>query len=217
MKNQSGRVRWWTLLCAAAFLAVLLAGWKAMPQPTPERTAEPGQTPILEPLRSVRSQGTLEGDVERGRDLFMGRLHFQNGGPPCMGCHNVGQNGLLGGGAMGPDLTNVSRERSQTEILGFLSNTGRNISPVMRAIYISHPLTWEEQSDVLAFLVASAGQPQADREFLVLGISLAGFIVVAGLLGFVYRGRMRGARTPLIRKVREKQLWAQGSETRRYP
>jgi hypothetical protein len=134
-----------------------------------------------------------------------------------MGCHNVGQNGLLGGGAMGPDLTNVSRERSQTEILGFLSNTGRNISPVMRAIYISHPLTWEEQSDVLAFLVASAGQPQADREFLVLGISLAGFIVVAGLLGFVYRGRMRGARTPLIRKVREKQLWAQGSETRRYP
>ena len=120
-----------------------------------------------------------------------------------MGCHNVGENGLLGGGAMGPDLTNVSNERSQTEILAFLSNTGRKISPVMQPIYTSHSLIWEEQSDLLAFLEASAGQPEADKELLVLGISLSGFVAAAGLLGFVYRGRMRGARTPLIRKVRE--------------
>ena len=120
-----------------------------------------------------------------------------------MGCHNVGENGLLGGGAMGPDLTNVSSERSQTEILAFLSNTGRKISPVMEPIYTSHPLIWEEQSDLLAFLEASAGQPENDKELLVLGISLSGFVAAAGLLGFVYRGRMRGARTPLIRKVRE--------------
>lgn len=38
----------------------------------------------------------------------MGYTHFEHEGPPCMGCHSVGENGLLGGGAMGPDLTNVS-------------------------------------------------------------------------------------------------------------
>jgi hypothetical protein len=117
-----------------------------------------------------------------------------------MGCHNVGENGLLGGGAMGPDLTNVSTRRSDAEILGLLSNTGQVTSPVMQPIYADFPLTAEEQADLFAFMKASVGQPESDKELLVLGISLAGFVAAVILLGFVYRGRLRGVRRALVEK-----------------
>ena len=144
-------------------------------------------------------------NVDQGRNLFMGNAHFQNDGPPCMGCHSVGQNGLLGGGALGPNLTNVSARRSQAEILSILSNTEPVISPVMRPIYTDTPLTAQEQADLLAFLEASAGQPESDQELMVTGISLAGFVAAAVLIGVVYRGRLRGVRKSLIKKARSEQ------------
>jgi hypothetical protein len=131
----------------------------------------------------------------------MGNLRFQNGGPPCMGCHNIGENGLLGGGAMGPDLTNVSTRRSQSELAAILSNSEAAKAPIMQPIYAEHSLTAEEQADLLTFIDASAGQPETNREGLVIGISLAGFVAAVVLLGFVYRGRLRGVRRPLVKKA----------------
>jgi mono/diheme cytochrome c family protein len=184
MKNQSDAPTMRLYLLLFIVLAYLLYGCGPAPEP---RTVEP-----------VSAELIAAGNVENGRDLFMGYTHFAHEGPPCMGCHSVGENGLLGGGAMGPDLTNVSSQRSQTEILAVLSNTGRKISPVMRPIYTDHPLTWEEQVDLLAFLESSVGQPEADKEWLVIGISLAGFVAAVLVLGFVYRGRLRGVRRKLV-------------------
>jgi hypothetical protein len=129
----------------------------------------------------------------------MGYAHFQNDGPPCMGCHNIGSNGFLGGGAMGPDLTNVTTKRSDAEILGILSNTGSVISPVMEPIFTEHPLTESEQADLIAFMDASVGQTESNKEPLVFGISLAGLVVAVVLIGIVYRKRLRGVRKPLLR------------------
>jgi mono/diheme cytochrome c family protein len=145
------------------------------------------------------------GNVENGRKLFMGYVHFENDGPPCMGCHSVGENGLLGGGAMGPDLTNVSARFSQAEILSFLVNGGPVLSPVMQPILATHPLTESEQADLIAFMKASVGQPEADKELLVLAISLAGFVAGTAFLGFMYRSRLRSVRRALVNKA-EKEL-----------
>jgi mono/diheme cytochrome c family protein len=186
MTSSSGKLIERILLLFNVFLAGLLVGCGPASQP---EVAEP-----------VAAEVIAAGNVDHGRDLFMGYAHFENDGPPCMGCHSVGNNGILGGGAMGPDLTNVSSERSQTEILAVLSNTGRKISPVMRPIYIDHPLTWAEQVDLLAFLDASVGQTESDKELLVIGISVAGFVAATAVLGFVYRGRLRGVRRALVQK-----------------
>jgi mono/diheme cytochrome c family protein len=137
------------------------------------------------------------GDAGRGRKLFMGNLHFQNGGPPCMGCHNVGSNGILGGGALGPDLTNVAARRSQSELAEILASP----VSVAKPIYSEHPLTAEEQADLLAFLNASVGQPETNREWLVIGISLIGFLAAVGLIELVYHRRLRGVRKPMLRKT----------------
>ncbi|HRQ21806.1 MAG TPA: c-type cytochrome, partial [Anaerolineales bacterium] len=145
------------------------------------------------------------GDVENGRKLFMGYVHLEHEGPPCMGCHNVGENGLLGGGALGPDLTNITTEWSDDEIIGLMSNTGPLISPVMQPIYAVDPLTAQEQADLLAFMKVSVGEPEADRELLVLGVSILLTIGAVIVLGFVYRNRLRSVRRALVTKA-EKEL-----------
>lgn len=156
--------------------------------------------------KPVSAQAIAAGNIENGRDLFMGYAHFQNDGPPCMGCHSVGQSGLLGGGAMGPDLTDVSTKISQTDIASILTNYGWTISPVMEPIYTKHPLTENEQADLIAFLNASSGQPKTNKEPLVIGISLAGSLAAAILLGIIYRGRLRGARRLLVNKAQKELL-----------
>lgn len=156
--------------------------------------------PEEESAQPASAQAIAAGNIENGRGLFMGKVHFQNDGPPCMGCHSVGQNGLLGGGAMGPDLTNVSTRRSQDEIVSILANSGSTISPVMQPIFLDYPLSESEQADLIAFLDASTGQPETDMEVWVLGISLVGFVVVVALFGYIYRGRLRGVRKALVNK-----------------
>ena len=73
----------------------------------------------------------------------------------------------------------------------------------MRPIYSDHPLTWEEQVDLLAFLESSVGQTEVDRELLVLGISIAGFFAAVGVLGFVYRNRLRSVRRAMVNKAQK--------------
>lgn len=157
--------------------------------------------PEAKTIEPASAEDIAAGNVENGRDLFMGYAHFEHEGPPCMGCHSVGENGILGGGAMGPNLTNVSNHRSESEILGVLTNAGTVTSPVMQPIYSEYPLTAEEQADLLAFMKASVGQPESDKEFLVIGISLGGFVAAVLVLGFIYRGRLRGVRRALVEKA----------------
>lgn len=179
-----------TILLSLILFAFLLAGCS----PAPQETSEPA--PV---------EGVVSGDVENGRKLFMGYAHFENEGPPCMGCHNVGTNGLLGGGALGPDLTNVSKERSYAELASILSNFGFTSSPVMEPIYNEHPITKKEQADLIAFMQASVGEPSENKEFLVLGISILATIGAAIVIGFIYRNRLRRVRATMVEEA-EKEL-----------
>ncbi len=144
---------------------------------------------------------TLTGDVEHGRALFMGNAHFEHEGPPCMGCHSVGDNGLLGGGSMGPNLTDVTEHRSREQILAVLGTEADTISLAMKPIYTDAPLTAREQADVLAFMTASKGQPETDKEIWIFGISLAGTVMGIAAIGFVYRNRLRSVRRALVEKA----------------
>ncbi|MCQ3937874.1 MAG: hypothetical protein DPW18_12610 [Chloroflexi bacterium] len=173
------------LFITMIFLVVLLPGCISVPEGV---TAMPAS-----------AEAIAAGDVENGRKLFMGYAHFEYEGPPCMGCHSVGENGLLGGGIMGPDLTNVSQRLTPEEMASLLANRGEGISPVMQPIYTTHPLTETEQADLIVFMTASAGQPETDREWLVVAVSLGGFAAAVAFLGILYRSRLRGVRKALVR------------------
>ena len=192
MISPNDRFKTRTSFLLIAFFAFFLCGCGSASE---RKTTQPVSAPAI-----------AAGSAENGQNLFMGYVHFQNDGPPCMGCHSVGENGLLGGGAMGPNLTDVSSRRSNTALASILSNYGPELSPVMQPIYTAHPLTVDEQADLIAFLLSSKGQPESDKELIVIGISLFGSMAAALVIGFFYRGRMRGARRPLVNKAQKELL-----------
>ena len=157
--------------------------------------------PKAPPTQKEANQPAAAGDVEKGRALFMGYQHFQTNGPACMGCHSVGNNGLLGGGALGPDLTDVTTRRSVDELAATLGSTAKTLSPVMLPIYGEEPLTAVEQADLFAFFGASVGQPESNYELVLLAISTAGFFGVVIAIQIIYRKRLRGVRKPLVVKA----------------
>lgn len=183
MLNRNGKLK--ERLFLLMLLVILLSGCISGPEGVPATPAS--------------AEAIAAGDAENGWKLFMGYAHLEHEGPPCMGCHSIGGNGLLGGGAMGPDLTDVSHRLTQEEMASLFANSGMGISPVMQPIYTAHPLTEAEQADLIVFMTASAGQPETDKEWLVVAISLGGFVAATAFLGFVYRNRLRGVRKVLVR------------------
>lgn len=151
--------------------------------------------PTTQPTSIVMSTG----DSVRGQALFMGNLHFQNGGPPCMGCHNIGSNGLLGGGTLGPDLTGASTRYNDASLAAALASLPW---PTMKPIFSDQPLTPQEQADLRLFIHSASSQKQTNQEVLVMAISLAGFIAAVVFFVFLYRHRLRGVRRPLVERAR---------------
>lgn len=191
MTNKKGKSKGSMTLFIVLLFAVVLSGC----------ASAPGKGAIPVSAKAIEA-----GNEENGRKLFMGYAHFENEGPPCMGCHSVGDNGLLGGGSMGPNLTDISERLTLDEMAFLLANSGSEISPVMQPIYTAHPLTVREQADLIAFMISSEGQSETDKEMIVVGISLAGTVGAAMALGFLYRGRLRGVRRPLVNEAQKELL-----------
>lgn len=192
MKEKNRKpIREITFLMLLIFLSTLLSGCGS-------GSSEEKATP-------ASAGAVADGDAERGRQYFMGYAHFTHDGPPCMGCHSVGNNGLLGGGSMGPDLTDVSERLSQAEMISLLSNSGGTSSSVMQPIYTTHPLTEAEQADLIVFMESSAGQAETNREWVVIAISIGGFFAAAAVFGWIFHSRLRGVRRVLVQDAFLKQ------------
>jgi mono/diheme cytochrome c family protein len=131
------------------------------------------------------------GDVERGRQLFAGQVALANGGPACMGCHNAGGVGQLGGGSLGPDLTQVYSRLGQAGLASALNTIP---FPTMQGVFANQSLTPQEQADLLAFFAwadqAGAAQPAAafNAWFWLAGFGGV-FVLFAGLALFWPRQR----------------------------
>lgn len=89
-----------------------------------------------------------QGSVERGRALFNGRIAFDKGGTPCVGCHSMGDFGALGGGNFGPDLTHVYSRYGEEGLISALENVP---FPTMKPIFANNELTAQEQADLAAY------------------------------------------------------------------
>ena len=129
------------------------------------------------------SPETVEGDILIGRDLVMGVKPFENGGPPCMGCHSVmGEKAIeSGGGPWGPDLTIAHQKFKEYGLSEFLKEIP---FPTMRPLYDSRSLTEEERGHVLAFLTST--EPADGDEIVTASMSPLYIItILIGLLGVI--------------------------------
>lgn len=138
-------------------------------------------------------------DVVHGRDLFLGTQRFAAGGPSCVSCHTVRGLPGLGGGRLGPDLTQVyGRLQGRKGMAAWLANPA---SPTMAPVYRAHALQPEEVLPLIAFFEsAAAGGGQDDTTALLnyFLLGLGGMVVGLFTLDAVWKRRLRGVRRQLV-------------------
>lgn len=103
--------------------------------PDERRTARLGDAPERQPLL------TLQGDLERGRQLFL-----SGSGVSCRNCHRIGDQGV----ALGPDLSLIGKKLDRAQLLESLLEPSKEIDPKYAA--------WVVQVDdgrILAGLILS--------------------------------------------------------------
>jgi len=141
-----------------------------------------------------------EGDQTRGLNIFTGKQNLQNGGVPCMGCHNVGGIGRFGGGSLGPDLTQVHQRYGEAGLAAALQTI---TFPTMREVYANKPLTQQEQADLLAFFSwtdqegKERGPGVFTSQFWTWGV--AGMVLLFGVMA-VFWPRQRKSLSERIRE-----------------
>ncbi len=141
------------------------------------------------------------GNPENGKAIFLGYTHLRNGAPFCIGCHNIDDVGILGGGTLGPNLTNSYTLYGDAGLQGILSNLP---FLTMRPIYANNPITEQEKADLRAFIKSVAGQPQVNKEPLIIAISVSGFLIIMAMFAVVWRNRLGSVRQNLVESARRK-------------
>jgi mono/diheme cytochrome c family protein len=151
--------------------------------------ANPGNESTTPP--PAVSTGT--GDPAAGKLLFTGEKQLINGGPACISCHSVSGIGILGGGGLGPDLTQVFQRFGEPGLASALNTLP---FPTMIGPFKNHPLTAEEQADFMAYF-KEVDQSQAvvpviapgaltTHAMLLFGIAFVVAIILFGLLWFLW-------------------------------
>jgi mono/diheme cytochrome c family protein len=113
----------------------------------------PAQTPSKAPLQpspQPTADTTYKTElVPQGRALFNGNVSFANNAPPCMSCHNINDQSVLGGGRLALDLTFAWSKLGPAGIGAILTNPP---FPAMKAALINRPLNDDEKTAVISLL-----------------------------------------------------------------
>ncbi len=175
---------------AAAVLAYL-EGQSAQPAAPAPAQGQPAQAQPAPP--------SAAGDPAAGQALFMGTTRLMNGGFPCIACHNATNAGALGGGTLGPDLTQAFTKFGDAGLVTILQTLPY---PTMQPIFGNAPLSPEEQANLHAFLQTTATLQPVSSTWQVGLLALAIFVALMVLVQLFWRGRLRGVRQPLVAKYK---------------
>lgn len=94
-----------------------------------------------------KAEATASADYQLGQQYFEGSKRFSKGGPACITCHNVNYEGVMPGGVLAKDLTDVY-DRMGEGITGWL--VAPPFAP-MEVSYRDHQLTEKERMALTAF------------------------------------------------------------------
>jgi mono/diheme cytochrome c family protein len=143
------------------------------------------------------------GDVRRGENLFTGAERFGAGGPSCLSCHSIAGVGALGGGQLGPDLTDsFAKFGGQQGLQAALKTVP---FPTMIPIFSRKALTANERDDLVAFLEKAPDQQRpASTAGKLVGFSVAAACLLVILAMGLWRHRLNGVRKPLVNRSTRK-------------
>lgn len=148
---------------------------------------------VAKKMRSALEANTY--DIQKGEELFTGKVKFVNGGTACLSCHSAGSAGVLGGGTLGPDLTKAFASYGDNGLSKVITNIA---FPSMQEMYKDKALTEQEVFSIKAFLFDTDRKGIVDRghskKFFFLGF--IGFLLALGFLDLVFRDRRKKTRRP---------------------
>lgn len=101
-----------------------------------------------QPADSTALQYTTE-SISVGRAIFNGYSPLQNKGSPCLSCHNIRDQSMIGGGRLALDLTFSFSKLGPAGINAILTNPP---FPAMRFALQNNPLTPEEKNALISLL-----------------------------------------------------------------
>ena len=163
--------------------------------------------------KAVAERPFTAGDVERGKEIVLGRRALAGGGASCVSCHTLHDLSGLGGGRLGPDLTRSYERMGGTN--GMKSWLSSPPTPTMQAAYRTHAFTSDEILALVAYFESSSKQETAHSApshlrpwllrpwllrpwLLSLLIGIGGSLVGLVLLDEFWRKRFRAVRRPLV-------------------
>jgi cytochrome c2 len=140
------------------------------------------------------------GDAAVGRELFVGGARFHNGGPPCMSCHSISGIGALGGGTLGPDLTDAYHKYGgDAGLASFLTSVP---TQTMSAVWTKQPMTPQEIANLTGFIKEGAVSERPIGAIGKLALLAAIGLLILVLIGALYwRRRLLGVRIPLVKRA----------------
>jgi mono/diheme cytochrome c family protein len=159
--------------------------------------AQSGGPPVSAPQADERP--FTAADVARGRDLFTGRERLANGGPSCVSCHELAGVAPVSGGTLGPELTAAHARLGGRR--GLTAWLARPPTPMMRAVYRNATLSSEEYDPIAALLEESAARgaaPARGAGLRLVGVGIAGTVLLLAAFGAIWARRFRGVRRALI-------------------
>ena len=143
-----------------------------------------------------------DADRQRGQQIFLGRQGLAEGGTSCISCHSIHDIAPLGGGWLGPDLTNVyERLEGRDALSAWLMAPG---TETMQPVFKNHPLKEDEIHALVAFFESTAAQRPATASasrvaFLLIG--LAGAAAWVFVFDVIWKQRFHAVRRPLVESL----------------
>ncbi len=150
----------------------------------------------------ISTEPFTEEDRERGSEIFLGVRPLEAGGASCISCHSIHGLAPLGGGQLGPDLTNIcERLEGRATLSAWLMAPA---TETMLPIFKKHPLSSNEIHSLVAYFESTAGQQAASTAgnrvaFLLSG--LIGAVAIIFLFDVIWKRRFHAVRRPLVESL----------------
>lgn len=155
-------------------------------------TVATGQPKKSESLSTAKTQSEVINDslnllyspktASEGKALFYGYTRFANGASPCISCHNIRDQSLMGGGKLALDLTGSYVKLGPLGLKAILTNPP---FPAMKTALLNHALTENEIQPIISLLKSVGEQkyynpiPGSDGLFFFsIGFVCALFLMV---------------------------------------
>ncbi|MBC8353604.1 MAG: c-type cytochrome [Planctomycetes bacterium] len=147
----------------------------------------------------ISNKPFTDADRAFGRAIFLGHSKLDAGGTSCISCHSMYDTPALGGGRLGPDLTNIyERLKGRKSLSAWLMAPG---TETMQPIFKSRPMTADEINALAAYFESSAGERPAEAAANRVALLLMGLAGAAALVfGFdaIWKQRFHSVRRRLV-------------------